>query len=181
MEENQKTYYVWNIIFFVGLVLGTLITNLLFKNQSSFDVLWSVDQYQSIAMGELTQKQYFVFLLLRRGKQILGIFLLFLLTNRMIGIGTPIFLFAFSTSALLSLETMRMGLIGILFGILYLMPHYLCYGCGVYLFSKLGQRTHEKYKVLIQFFIILGIWSIGCYLEAYWNPVLIKIVTSGIG
>lgn len=178
MEENQKTYYVWNILFFVGLLLGTLVTNLMFKNEVPFNNLWSIDQYQNIATGELTQKQYFVFLILRRGKQLGMIFILFLLTNRMLGVGIPLFLFSFSTSALLSLETMRMGFVGIGIGIIYLIPHYVCYGFSISMFSKIGQRTQQNYKRMIQLGFVVGIWVIGCYMEAYWNPILVKIVTT---
>ncbi|MBO8462872.1 MAG: hypothetical protein IAC13_02945 [Firmicutes bacterium] len=178
MEENQKTYYVWNILFFVGLLLGTFVTNLIFKNQTPFNDLWNMDQYQHITTGDLTEKQYFVFLILRRGKQLGMIFILFLLTNRALGVGIPLFLFSFSTSALLSLETMRMGLLGVGIGIVYLLPHYLCYGFSLCVFSKMGQRISQSRTILLQVGVIIGVWIIGCYLEAYWNPTLVKILTT---
>lgn len=181
MEEKQKTSYVWNILFFVGLLLGAVTTNLIFKKQVPFDNLWNMDQYQNIAIGEFTQKQYFVFLILRRGKQFGMILLLFLLTNRMLGIGVPLFLFAFSTSALLSLETMRMGLLGVFLGVVYLIPHYICYGFGISMIARLGEKAQQSYKQTIPLLVAIGAWLIGCYIEAYWNPFLVKMITMAIG
>lgn len=177
MEQNQKTYYIWNILFVIGLLLGTFLTNIFFKNQAEISNLWSLDQYSVIATGDLPQKQYFVFLLLRRGKQLLAILCLLFLTNRMVGIGVPLFLFAFSTSSLFALETMRMGIAGVFLGILYLIPHYFFYGMGVYGLAILGKAQSKTYKKLIGLASIIGIWLIGCYIEAFWNPELVKMFT----
>lgn len=177
MEQNEKVYQIWKVIFFTGIILGAFLTNLFFKNQAGISDLWNLDQYRTIAAGELPQKQYFIFLLFRRGKQLLGILLLFFFTNRFIGIGVPLFLFSFSTSALFALETMRIGIVGVLVSIVYLIPHYFVYGGALYGLFQIGEKQKKDYQMLLQLICIIGIWGLGCYIEAYWNPTLVRKIT----
>ena len=174
MGQNQKLYQVWKIVFFSGIVLGAVLTNAFFKNQAGILELWSLDQYHALVEGELPQKQYFIFLLFRRGKQLFGILLLLFFTNRMIGISVPIFLFSFSTSALFALETMRMGIVGIFLAIIYLIPQYLLYGVGLYGLFQIGNKNEQNYQMILRLICIIGIWIFGCYIEAYWNPALVQ-------
>lgn len=178
MEQRQKTSYIWNIVFFTGLLFGALITNLFFQNQAGIMNLWSFDPYSMIETGELAKKQYLVFLLLRRGKQLLGILCLLFFTNRMIGVGIPLFLFAFSISSLCALETMRMGIVGAILGMLYLVPHYLCYGMGIYGISRFFSNQKQSYKRIVLLVGLCVLWGVGCYMEAFLNPELMKWILS---
>lgn len=176
--EEQKLHRVWIILFCTGLLLGTFMTNLFFKNQVPIEELWNLDQYDAIAFGGLEQKQYFIFLLLRRGKQLIGILLLFFFTNRMIAIGVPLFFFAFTMSAFLSLETMRIGFVGLLLSVGYLFPHYICYSFGMYGLAQMGSRSRTSYQIGLGLCFITAFFFGGCYLEAFCNPIVVQAIVT---
>lgn len=178
MDREQKLYRIWAILFLGGLLAGAFLTNIFFQNQAGIEQLWSLDHYDAITAGELEQKQYFIFLLLRRGKQLLCILLLFFFTNRMLGIGIPLFLFSFSASALLSLETMRLGIAGLFLSLSYLVPQYVCYGIGVYNLSRLGSGNKTSYQMIVGLFLTVFLFIMGCYLEAFWNPFFVQAAAS---
>lgn len=166
--DRKKEQYIWKIIFFSSLLLGVIITNILFREQAGTTNLWSFDPH-SISYSQLPKSEYFVFLLFHRGKQLLGIILLLGLTNIQIGVGIPVFLFLFSISSFLSLETMRMGIQGVFLSILYLFPHYFCYGGSLYSFWKMRDREQNSYQRMALFLFGILIWFFGCYTEAFWN------------
>lgn len=166
--DRKKEQYIWNIIFFSSLLLGVIVTNILFQDQASTTNLWSFDPH-SISYSQLPKGEYFVYLLFHRGKQLLGIILLLCLTNIQIGVGIPVFLFLFAISSFLSLETMRMGIKGVFLSLLYLFPHYFCYGGSLYSFWRMRDRESTSYQRIFLFIVGIGIWFFGCYTEAFWN------------
>lgn len=166
--DRKREQYIWKFIFFSSLLLGVILTNVLFREQADTTNLWSFDPH-SISYSQLPKEEYFVFLLFHRGKQLVGILILLFLTNIQIGIGIPIFLFLFSISSFLSLETMRIGIQGIFLSMLYLFPHYFCYGGTLYSFWKMGNRERNSYQRIGLFLLGIGLWLFGCYTEAFWN------------
>lgn len=166
--DRKKEQYIWKFIFFSSLLLGVIITNMLFKDQAGTTNLWSFDP-NSISYSQLPKSEYFMFLLFHRGKQLFGILILLFLTNIQIGIGVPVFLFLFCISSFLSLETMRMGIQGVLLSVLYLFPHYFCYGGTLYSFWNMRNRERNYYQRIFLFLFGIGIWFFGCYTEAFWN------------
>lgn len=171
--ERKREQFIWKIIFFSSLLLGVVVTNVLFQEQAGTTNLWSFDPY-SISYNQLPKDEYFIFLLFHRGKQLMGILLLLFLTNVQIGIGIPVFLFLFSMSCFLSLETMRLGIVGVFFSIIYLFPHYFLYGGTLYNFWKMKHTTQNNYQKLVLFSMGIGIWIFGCYIEAFWNVDLVS-------
>lgn len=175
MKKGYKIQNVFFVVFLVGLVIGTLMVNILFAGKVEIDNLWSIDAFDRSQLSVLATKEYFVYILMKRLKQFLVIFILLQIVNKFLVIGGVVFAFSFNLAALLSLETMRMGIQGIMASCLYFFPHYLLYiGAGLFMIYQAEQK--ESRKIGIQFLGMLAMVLTGCFLEAFINPGCLKIM-----
>lgn len=161
----------------MGLFAGSLLVNFIFAGNASFDDLWNIDTLKITGIEILATREYFIYILLKRFKQFGILFALLALTDSMIILWILSGGFAVCLGALLSLETMRMGFRGILLSVCYFFPHYICYlGIMAILMRRISEPDHRKQlSVFAQCSILLLLLLAGCLLEAYMNPIFLKI------
>lgn len=177
------------IIFFIGLLGGVLIVNLLkesFLNQAGILSDYFIRQYKYL---EIDSGELFCYIL---GKRLKWILLLWILGFTVIGLlagGIFTLWMGFTTGTLLSIGVLKLGVRGILFcigavfpqGLIYI-PAWLLLLYGIYQRSGgrllerkgTGRKPELKYILLIVgicLFTILGI-----LLESSINPWIVKLV-----
>ena len=134
---------------------------------------WNLDKFQLISKDE-----FFFYVLFMRGKQIVFLLLCYLFFPRYLMLILLNVYFSFCLGGLLSLEAYYQGLRGILYGVCYFFPHFLCYGLIYYLaFRQAGTGRNKlfangKKAVAVSLFLCL----IGCLLESYVNSSLMIVL-----
>lgn len=176
MDTENKKIFLW--VYYGGLIAGILLMNYAFMNQPDFvgeliERFWNLDKFQLISKDE-----FFFYVLFMRGKQIVFLLLCYLFFPRYLMLILLNVYFSFCLGGLLSLEAYYQGLRGILYGVCYFFPHFLCYGLIYYLaFRQAGTGRNKlfangKKAVAVSLFLCL----IGCLLESYVNSSLMIVL-----
>ena len=183
---------VLGILYIAGLVTGTLFFNITI-NMQIFKVSDFLDFTEYMKMLENIDLSVFCsYVVLMRFRQLVLFFVgLFLFSPYVIfclfDYGISVF-----TGILISAMVLKYGWTGLAGGIGFLFPQYFFYGMifvlvYIYLFRnvtirnfytaiskrRMGTHTLLKDRVVI-ILLIIGLFFIGCYIEAYISPIILK-------
>lgn len=175
MKRTLKTQYIFIFLFFLGLIVGTFIVNLLFRGTVELNQLWNVDMLDLNGIDVLMKKEYFIYILMKRIKQFLILFILMEFIKKEFVVGGLSLGFGFTVSALISLETMRLGIQGVLLSFVYFCPHYIVY-IGIIALFVFQMKEDTRKPMWMRLLIMIGFVLIGCFLEAFINPFLLNVM-----
>lgn len=175
MKHTLKTQYIFIGLFFLGLIVGTFVVNLLFRGTVELNQLWNVDMLDLNGIDVLMKKEYFVYILMKRLKQFLILFILMEFIKKEFVMSGLSLGFGFTVSALISLETMRLGIQGVVLSFVYFFPHYIVY-IGIIALFIFQIREETKKPMWMRLLIMIGFVLIGCFLESFINPYLLGIM-----
>lgn len=167
--------YKFVIVMFLGIVVGTLYTNL---SGTTGNVKWNVfnsdylANYSDITVNSMILWQYVI------KSRVRDFFLIVLLG--LTALCKPflllyLFYVGICCGALISVAVMHYGGMGILMYLASILPQYILYGISMYfLYRILYKRTARLKNIGIVIGIAAVLLVIGTYLEAYLNPIILK-------
>ena len=180
---------VLGILYIAGLITGTLFFNITIKMQV-FKVSDFLDFTEYMKMLENIDLAIFCsYVVFVRFRQLLLFFVgLFLyIVFCLFDYGVSVF-----TGILISAMVLKYGWTGLVGGICFLFPQYFFYGMifviiYIYLFrnaaignfytvisrGRRGTHTLLKDRIII-ILLIIGLFFVGCYIEAYISPAILK-------
>ena len=175
---------VLGILYIAGLITGTLFFNITIKMQV-FKVSDFLDFTEYMKMLENIDLAIFCsYVVFVRFRQLLLFFVgLFLFSPYIVfclfDYGVSVF-----TGILISAMVLKYGWTGLVGGICFLFPQYFFYGMifvivYIYLFrtvisrGRRGTHTLLKDRIII-ILLIIGLFFVGCYIEAYISPSILK-------
>lgn len=177
----EKRRFLMGIFIMVGLVLGSLFTNFVYKDYLAYG-----GQIDSLVLNNkdlyVSSTSLFPYILFKRGKQYGILFLAGYLLQPMVLLYGGLFCTAFFLGSILSLQVIQMGMKGLFIVLFSFFPHLILYiGSAALLLKrnilenkKEGMSFGERHSFLdrfsIQFEIMLVI--LGCILESYINPAI---------
>lgn len=172
MDDKDKKLFL--VVFYIGLVSGILFMNYGFFHQPDF-IQELMEKFKNLDKLQFVSKdEFFFYVLMIRCKQLAFFVLSYLFLPRYFVLILIDFYFSFCIGGFFSLETYNQGFQGILYGICYFFPHYICY-CALYALACWHAKKGKSYearleKKVLALFLILFI--IGCFLESYVNSIL---------
>ncbi len=176
-------------VYFISLLFGILLTNFAAHRYSGYIQQLNFKVYDLQKLSEISTNEFFLSLLLRRGRQFFVLYIGGIFLPTILVFGLFLSFFSFSLASFLCIQTMREGFYGILSSFFYFFPQYICYIllffiCYYRIKSKkeslpfLEEKIGGKYisKIMIRWMIVLAILLGGCFLEAYINPVILQYI-----
>jgi len=186
-----------NILYLTGILLGTVITNLGIKN-GLFHLYDFLDYTGYItSLGQNSSQEVVSYILITRCRQMFLFIISILILSPYISFCLGVLLFAFVTGSFISFLVLRFGWQGMVYGFMFMMPHFVFYGIMFfaaysYIFYvnpreriyRLRPKTRHDFnmifplmnqKLFVAFFCILMFVS-GCISESYLNPCLIRMI-----
>lgn len=186
-----------NILYLTGILLGTVITNLGIKN-GLFHLYDFLDYTGYItSMGQNSSQEFISYILLTRCRQMFLFIISILILSPYISFCLGVLLFAFMTGSFISFLVLRFGWLGMVYGFVSMMPHFVFYGIMFfaaysYIFYinpreriyRLRPEIRHAFnripslmvqKVFVALLCIIMFIS-GCISEAYLNPCLIRMI-----
>lgn len=175
VRAKKEESYVKIIIFFLGLMIGTIYANFLLVGQT---VLLPYEWDFLGQMSQFSKHEIAAYIILKRIKQCVGCAFLGVFIRPKIVLMGVSSLFGAFLGCFLSLGTMDKGFLGMIQCLFFLMPHYICYllafFCLNYLTTKKGKEEGNGKKwsrlILSAIFIFSGIM-----LEGYVNLDLVGL------
>lgn len=188
IDWTGKHFKIFAAVFFVGFLGGILWTNFagdVYINKTGILSNYFLRQYKYI---ELELNSFFFFVLEKRLKWIL---LLWLLGYTVIGLPS-LFIFlaglGYSAGVVITLSVLKIGMFGIPFFVASIIPHCLFYIPAILIFSKAvyekALKRFQKKNVnrsavfewgyVIILGVTLGVMLLGIFTESYVNPWIVK-------
>lgn len=179
MEKEKFFSGLWII---VGLTLGSLFTNFVYQDYIAYGgtvkslVLNNIDLYKASV-------SLFFYIFFKRVKQYAILYLGAYLLQAWIFLYGCVFFMAFFMGSMLSLQIVQMGMKGLIFVLISLFPHFICYMLAfVFLVrrnfytEKKEEMIYEKNHFLLRFSILFEItfMILGCILESFINPSIMS-------
>ena len=175
------------VLFLAGFVLGVLYIYMIGCQETDFLGIQSLMQ---ISFLEIGYREYFFYLLKRRGLLGIGMLLIGMTAGGQLFLAGIVMYFGMSIGGMLSVMILRYGWKGILLSLGFCLPQDLFYipagSMGISLLaSHYGQKsdrlqmyhTGEKKRNRIKKICsVLGVTIIGIVTECYVNPFLVKTV-----
>lgn len=175
------------ILFLAGFVLGVLYIYMIGCRETDFLGIQSLMQ---ISFLEIGYREYFLYLLKKRGLLGIGIVLIGMTAAGQLLLAGIVMYFGMSIGGMLSVMILRYGWKGILLSLSFCLPQdcfifrravweSACWqsGAGRRAQQNAGISYGEKKKNrLKQIFLVLGVTIIGILAECYVNPMLVKTV-----
>lgn len=188
--QNINVIHLFGLIFLIGLILGTLTANL-FRSYYIQDLFQFYTNYlENISKIDVDKFSIFQMAVIHNVKEYLVTFILCITI-----LGIPYIIWrslykGFLVGFLLSVATMKYGMMGVTIFLLYIIPHYIFYipallitylkgfemSKRLYFQDSLPYYSKRKiildtlpYMLLVFFFMLIG-----AFLEAYVNTGLIK-------
>lgn len=175
------------ILFLAGFVLGVLYIYMIGCQETDFLGIQSLMQ---ISFLEIGYREYFLYLLKKRGLLGIGIVLIGMTAAGQLLLAAIVMYFGMSIGGMLSVMILRYGWKGILLSLSFCLPQDLFYipagSMGISLLAvRGGQKSdrmpgyhmgEKKKNRLKQIFLVLGVTIIGILAECYVNPMLVKTV-----
>lgn len=163
------------VIFFIGIVLGTIAVNLLVWIRPFLREYMAIDPYILDENMLQTPGEQIVRICVIRLLQIIGLFLgSFILGHILLFYGIDLCI-GLIWGGLLSVEYMRLGIWGLALAIVYLLPYLAGYMCGIInygvsVYDWIDHGHIEKRRLLWgSLFVLSGILG-----EAYISPAMIR-------
>lgn len=175
------------ILFLAGFVLGVLYIYMIGCRETDFLGIQSLMQ---ISFLEIGYREYFLYLLKKRGLLGIGIVLIGMTAAGQLLLAGIVMYFGMSIGGMLSVMILRYGWKGILLSLSFCLPQDLFYipagSMGISLLAARGGQKSDrmpgyhmgekKKNRLKQIFLMLGVTIIGILAECYVNPMLVKTV-----
>ncbi len=185
MKIDFKGNKVVAISLFAGIIVGAIVANLTMAEKMYILGNYAIDNYNAYAMSKVDKNNLFITIVLKRFKQIAIVGILMMAINPYIILNIVAFVFGSTIGMLLAIETMRLGLKGVLYTIICFLPQYIIYIAGfmltIYWVSKKYVKdnlyfddSNGKIRKIIPIIIIFLIFLIGSGFEAYINPIFLK-------
>ena len=184
---------VLGILYMAGLITGTLFFNITVRMQifKVSDLLDFAEYMKMLENIDLSVFCSYVFFL--RFRQLLLFFVCLFLFSPYIVFCLLDYIASVFTGILISAMVLKYGWTGMIGGSCFLIPQYLFYGMifiiiYIYLFRnavignfytaisrgrRMGPHTLLKDRIII-ILIIIGLFFVGCYVEAYISPFMLK-------
>lgn len=149
-----------------------------------------IQSLMQISFLEIGYREYFLYLLKKRGLLGIGIVLIGMTAAGQLLLAGIVMYFGMSIGGMLSVMILRYGWKGILLSLSFCLPQDLFYipagSMGISLLAvRGGQKSdrmpgyhmgEKKKNRLKQIFLVLGVTIIGILAECYVNPMLVKTV-----
>ncbi len=176
--------YEYFCVFLFGIIAGTCYVNLVAKYQIALPVF---DIYQSTYLTNLADtsvqpKHLLLYVVKLRMRDYLLLWAVQFTAFSGIISGGYILFVGIGAGIFLSYAVIHFGLIGIVIYLLSILPQYIFYGICIYMIF-ICKKRHGMYaiepqrssrSIIILIMISFLMLTLGIYLEAYFNPVLIK-------
>lgn len=163
---------------FIGIILGTLFTNGMMHWKPESLEIFVLDQYPVYSWVLQERRALAGYLFRQRGFQFLGLLAVGFFCNSVLLAFVLTFFGGFIWGMLLSLETMRLGIQGLLLAVACFLPQGIFYVLAVFLFllgKENGSREGKKGTVVLQCIVLpLVVTVIGILLEIYISPELLQ-------
>lgn len=184
---------VLGILYMAGLITGTLFFNITVRMQV-FKVSDFLDFTEYMKMIEnIDLSVFFSYVLFVRFRQLFVFFICLFLFSPYIVFCLLDYTVSVFVGILISTMVLKYGWTGMIGGISFLFPQYFLYGMifviiYIYLFRntvignfytaisrgrRKGKQTLLKDRIII-ILIIIGLFFVGCYVEAYIGPFILK-------
>lgn len=175
------------VLFLAGFLLGVLYIYIMGYLQGEDTDFLSVNNLMQIMYTDINYKEYFIYLVRKRGAVLFVLLLASLaLPGKYLLAGFLMF-FGCSVGSMLSALITRYGLKGILLFLSLIFPQDLIYipvlFGWVYLLTHFnnhlfyGQKRYRyrlsKYQILGKMIILCGVTIIGLFFECYVNPIIV--------
>ena len=175
------------ILFLAGFVLCVLYIYMIGCRETDFTRIQSLMQISYLEIG---YREYFLYLLKKRGLLGIGIVLIGMTAAGQLLLAGIVMYFGMSIGGMLSVMILRYGWKGILLSLSFCLTQDLFYitagSMGISLLAvRGGQKSvlmpgyhmgEKKKNRLKQIFLVLGVTIIGILAECYVNPMLVKTV-----
>lgn len=179
MSEKRISWLI--LTCFTGIITGTVLANTAGLVKSDFLYIFAVDQYSADGWLQQARKDLLFYLLRQRGIQFVFFCVLGFLGNPAIIVLLGVFFGGMIWGMILSLETIRLGIQGMLFAVSLFFPHSLLYIIAFGSFIRMRWKMEEQSQhifsygvkciVLPLLFTIIGILA-----EGFVSPLLIQWV-----
>lgn len=188
LEHSKKGVNKFILLFCIGFLLGIVVGNFFIPEAGGEAGIMSAYFLDKFEYMEIEYSSLFVYILERRMKIYWILTILGITGAGCIAAWGYTTWLGISTGAFLSICILRMGIMGILVGVVSLFPHYLIYvPIYILLIWRVGENAemiknnsmkNEKKKVICKYFIIMALASlvllVGVILESNVNPYLMK-------
>lgn len=175
------------VLFLAGFVLGVLYIYMIGCQETDFLGIQSLMQ---ISFLEIGYRDYFLYLLKRRGLLGIGIALIGMTAAGQLFLAGIVMYFGMSIGGMLSVMILRYGWKGILLSLSFCLPQDLFYvpavSMGISLLAACGGQKSDRLQVyhtgekkrnrVKKIFFVLGVTIMGILAECYVNPLLVKTV-----
>lgn len=175
------------VLFLAGFVLGVLYIYMIGCRETDFLGIQSLMQ---ISFLEIGYREYFFYLLKRRGFLVAGMVLIGMTAGGQLFLAGVVMYFGMSIGGMLSVMILRYGWKGILLSLGFCLPQDLFYipagSMGIRLLMSWGGQKSDrlqtyytggkKRKQFKRILSVLGVTIIGIVTECYVNPILVKTV-----
>ncbi len=166
---------------FAGIVLGTIFANCMEHMNPSALAVFAIDQYSVTGWLLQGRGEFSLYLLRQRGGQFLGMLLLGFLCNSILLVFALTLFGGFVWGLVLSLETMRMGIHGLLLAVSCFLPQCICYILAIWIFlvgkEQLRQGQGMSAGGIAKCVLLpLCITMLGVALEIWVSPELVQWV-----
>lgn len=170
--KNQLLIVYLAVGFFVGILYENLISR---SRGMSIDIFqtYFLEQY---GQTEIVAEKYLGYVLKARAVPLIGLCFLGCMKWKKVLVAVCLGWTGFLTGVLTVSAVMQLGIKGVLFCLVGMFPHMICYGLvyGI-LFSYLYRYPKAKWNGIKTVFVVLVIF-VGILLETYLNPLLMKLV-----
>lgn len=162
----KREYVICILAFLCGVIIVNFLGNVTWVNISA------LNRYSlaSLSFEEIKYEEYFLQILFLRFRTVGSIWIVSrLIPKNIVATGFSVII-CVMLGGVAAMSILTNGVWGLLFYLCAIMPHILCYGSAWIFWSK-EKKEHYLFTILI--LVLVGI---GCVLEAYVSPILVKCV-----
>lgn len=170
--KNQLLIFYLAVGFFVGILYENIVSR---RYGLSIDIFqtYFLQQYKQT---EIVAEKYLGYVLKARVVPLMGLCVLVCVRWKKILAGVSVCWTGFLAGVMLVSAVMQMGVKGVLFCMVAMFPHIICYGLAYgILLSYFYRYPKARWNYAKTVFVIL-VMFIGILLETYLNPLLMKLV-----
>ena len=179
MNEKRISWLI--LTCFTGIIAGTVLTNVAGLIKPDFLCIFAVDQYSAAGWLQQARKDLLFYLFRQRGIQFVFFCVIGFLGNPAIIVLLGVFFGGMIWGMILSLETIRLGIHGMLFAVSLFLPHGLFYTIAFGSFIRMRWSMEEQSLHMFSYgvkcialpflFTVIGILT-----EGLISPLLIQWV-----
>lgn len=170
--KNQLLIYYLAVGFFVGILYENIVSK---RYGVSIDIFqtYFLQQYRQT---EIVAEKYLGYVLKARVVPLMGLCVLACVRWKKILAGVSVCWTGFLAGVMMVSAVMQLGAKGVLFCMVAMFPHIICYGLAYgILLSYFYRYPKARWNYAKTVFVIL-VMFIGILLETYLNPLLMKLV-----